>query len=95
MTGTAMGDAALRLLSVPPPTTDPVTAWLGVVGIALGCYLLSCAWRPYARRCPWPWCTKGKQIDKSRYGNYRRRRPCRVCGGKDWRRMGARLIGRG
>lgn len=45
--------------------------------------------------CPWPWCTKRKPVQRDSRGNYRRRRPCRVCGGGDWRRIGARMIGAG
>lgn len=65
----------------------------GLVGV--GAYLASCAWRPYSKRCPWPWCTKPDPLDEDSRGNYRLRRVCRVCGNGRYMRVGARLIGRG
>lgn len=65
------------------------------VGIAwLVTYLTSCALMPY-RRCPWPWCTRRRPVQGDGRGNYRRKGDCLVCGGDDWRRIGARIIGAG
>jgi len=70
-----------------------VTALLIVlVGVALW-YLASC-WRfPYAR-CPLPWC-RSRLTAGDRRGHFRRKRPCRLHPGSDYRRLGARVIGRG
>lgn len=57
-------------------------------------YLASCARWPH-RECPWPWCPKRSPTAGNRGGSYRRRRACRVCGSRDYVRLGARLIGRG
>jgi len=59
--------------------------------IALAVYIGHCAIWPY-RRCPW---CKGKTRTIDGHGNYRLRRPCPVCDGQPFRRLGARLIGRG
>ena len=69
----------------------------GVVGAAallwVPLYLVSCYVLPY-RGCPWPWCSKRRATRGDRRGNYRRRPPCRVCGSRDYVRLGARLLGR-
>lgn len=59
--------------------------------ILLGAYLLWCLVFPYTT-C---WLCKGKTRRTDGKGNYRVRRPCRVCGGGHYRRLGARLIRRG
>lgn len=59
--------------------------------IVLGVYLLSCLFFPYTA-CPW---CRGRTKRGDGRGNYRMRRACRVCGGAPYRRLGARLIGRG
>lgn len=73
---------------------DTALAPIAVAGLWVVAYLLSCAYWPY-RVCPWPWCTKRRPTRGDKRGNYRRKRACRLCGGKDWRRVGARLIGSG
>ncbi len=54
-------------------------------------YLGWCALYPYSS-C---WRCKGRTRVGDGRGNYRNRRACRVCGGAPYRRLGARLIGRG
>lgn len=73
---------------------DTATAPLATAGLWLATYALSCAVWPY-RACPSPWCTKRRPTKSDKRGNYRRRAACKLCGGKDWRRVGARLIGSG
>ncbi len=69
---------------------DVQSGWtLAALG-AIGFYMTSC-WIKPCRPCPWPW-HRSKVSDKR--GNYRRT-TCWVCGGQDWQRLGARLIGRG
>jgi hypothetical protein len=61
-------------------------------GVAVGAvlYMLSCAvWE--SGPCWWPWCTKGKSTRSGPGRAYHRKRPCRVCGGKDRLRLGARM----
>lgn len=66
-----------------------------IISIWVGCWVLSCLWRPYGR-CPNPWCSTRKPKDADSSGNYRLRRSCRVCGSSGhWRRLGARFLGRG
>lgn len=87
--------AGIAVAMLSPTLGIPADAFWPATGITWAViYLLSCRWRPY-RACPWPWCTKRKPIQRDSRGNYRRRRPCRACGGGDWRRIGARLIGAG
>ncbi len=82
--GALAGTAAASYAAVP--------ASFGAVLGALAVYLLSC-WRwPYAR-C-W-WCRGRSTRRGDGAGHYRRARPCRVCGGEDHVRLGARLLGRG
>lgn len=65
---------------------------LTVVGLMfLGAYLGWCFLYPYTT-C-W-WC-RGRTRRGDGRGNYRMRRACRVCAGAPYRRLGARLIGRG
>lgn len=75
-------------------------AWSGeaitAVGVFAGLvlYVLSCAiWE--SAPCWWPWCTKGNSTRKGPGRAYHRKRPCRVCGGKDRLRIGARIWRRG
>ncbi len=65
-----------------------------VVGFVAGAalYLGSCSVWPY-RRC---WLCKGKSTRRRGVGgSYRRASACLVCGGQDYQRLGARLLGRG
>lgn len=73
---------------------DTAAVPLAAAGLWVGIYLLSCAFWPY-RACPWPWCTKRRPTRGDKRGNYRRRSACRLCAGRDWRRIGARMIGSG
>lgn len=72
------------------PAGVPLT--LGAALGALVLYLASCAVYPYAA-CPWCRGRSTKRGDGS--GHYRRAAECWVCEGKDFRRLGARLMGRG
>jgi hypothetical protein len=76
-----------------------LAGWAGLTGsggavlAALGAgvvYLGSCWMKPY-RGCWWPW--HDSKV-RDRRGNYRLR-VCWLCKGAPWRRVGARLIGRG
>lgn len=67
----------------------PETVLLVAV-VVLGVYLGHCAIWPF-RRC---WMCRGR-TEVRRGANYRHRRPCLVCGGAPYRRLGARLLGRG
>lgn len=73
---------------VPPDAFIPATlaAWAPI-------YLTSCLLLPHSR-CPNPRCSKKKPVHGNRK-RYRRRRPCRLCGGADWHRVGARVMRRG
>ncbi|MGE3795963.1 MAG: hypothetical protein AB7I38_18835 [Dehalococcoidia bacterium] len=73
---------------------DGPEPWAAIAILWPGLYLLSCALLPYGR-CPSPWCPKRRPTHGDGRGHYRRRRACRVCGSKDYQRLGARLIGRG
>jgi hypothetical protein len=65
-----------------------------IVGAALvAWYLWSCIRFPYAN-CPLPWC-RSRATRGDGKGHFRRRKPCRLHPGGDYRRLGARLIGRG
>jgi hypothetical protein len=65
---------------------------LAVVGLVLlALYFGSCAIWPY-RRCPR---CAGRTTKGDGRGNFRNRRACWVCGGAPYRRLGARLLGRG
>lgn len=65
--------------------------WIEVALVLLGVYLGWCFVFPYTA-CPW---CGGRTKRHDGRGNYRLRRACRVCGGSPYRRLGARLIGRG
>lgn len=72
----------------------PVEAGV-VAGIPIGVvlYFLSCAiWAVVP--CWNPRCSKKQPMRKGPGKARRRRRPCRVCGGGDNKRIGARLMGR-
>lgn len=58
---------------------------------ALAGYIAWCTAFPFTK-CPW---CSGKRTRGDGRGNYRMRGTCRVCGGGHYRRLGARLIGRG
>ena len=61
-------------------------------GLALGgvIYMLSClVWE--SGPCWWPWCTKGNSTRSGPGRAYHRKRPCRICGGRDRLRLGARM----
>lgn len=62
--------------------------------LGLGIYVLSCAIWTYVP-CWWPWCSKRDSTRKGPGRAYRRRKPCRVCKGRDYERLGARLFNRG
>ncbi len=62
---------------------------IAAVGAGLA-YLASC-WRWPYRSCPW---CSGKSKAGDGRGNFRLK-ACWFCGGGRWRRLGARLIGRG
>lgn len=64
-----------------------------IVAAAVGVFYLGwCALYPFTR-CP---VCSGKTRRTDGRGNYRhRRRPCWLCHGEEYRRLGARLIGRG
>lgn len=76
------------------------TAALGTAAVIF--YLLWC-WRlPYAPHCPLGFlgslvglklCSRQKSRVTDRWGNYRPRKKCPVCKGRDWPRLGARLFG--
>lgn len=72
----------------------PGGSWWAIGAVWLLCYLASCFWWPY-RGCPWPWCSRKSPTRGDRKGNYRIRSSCWICEGRPWRRLGARLIGRG
>jgi hypothetical protein len=76
-------------LSVDPLPGAPV--WVLALGGLIALYLGSCFVFPYAR-CPW---CRGRTTVGDGKGHYRNRRACRWCGGAPWRRLGARLMGRG
>lgn len=81
--------AGLVLTAGWPPSAQALAAVL--CGIAT--YLGSCAWWPYV---PCPWCAgESRRRDAPAGEAYRRRAACRVCGGGDYRRLGARVLGRG
>lgn len=60
------------------------------IPIGLVIYMLSClVWE--SGPCWWPWCTKGRSTRSGPGRAYHRKRPCRICGGKDRLRLGARV----
>ena len=85
--------------------TAETAEWLLLAaGIAGAAYLAWCAVLPFARLCPLGrvgellglrLCSRQAPRTSDSRGNYRRRRPCPCCGGRDWRRLGAVLIGAG
>lgn len=85
--------------------TAGTAGWLLLAAsITAAAYLGWCAVLPYARLCPWgrlgSWigmrlCSRQAPRTADSRGNYRRRKACPCCGGKDWRRLGAVLIGAG
>lgn len=65
---------------------------IAAAGLAVGAviYVLSCAiWE--SGKCWWPWCTKRNSTRSGPGKAYHRKRPCRICGGRDRLRLGARL----
>ncbi len=84
--------------------TDGMGTIAGLAAVGILGYLGWCAWLPYARLCPLgrlgrllhvPLCSRQHSRVSDVRGNYRRRKPCPVCHGEDWRRLGAVVIGAG
>lgn len=76
-------------------TVDTVGWLLVLAGVGAAGYLAWCAWFPYAR-CWWRWCPRNTPAWRDGRGHYRRRHSvCPICGNRDYRRLGARLIGAG
>lgn len=73
--------------------TPDVSLGVGVL-LGVGLYLASCWRRPFHEPCPWCEGRSTKRAKDSR-GNFRRAADCWVCGGRDYVRLGARLLGRG